>query len=207
MAGLGSALMGTSAMAAPTAPAGPTAMPTVAAPPEADQGLEDGAPASEEEQELYDKFVSGGMEILWDETFVPQFKEMLADGDPVSAIGTVVSQISGRLVKKAMEDGVKLPGDVVMHGSLEVTEQAGELAERLGSPVDEPALEEAYYSAIQRLGPMLDAEGISDPEGEEEDQQVLAGMEQDGRLDQLLETIRNSQTVVGPGRSALEEAI
>lgn len=209
MAGFGAALRGQAPAPQPAAalPPGQQApMPTDPAL-EEEQDLDGGEPASPEEQDMYNRFVTGGMLMLFDEKFVPQFKSMLDDGDLPGGIGEAVAQIGGRVASEAQRSQMQLPGDVIMHGTMELTEQAGELAEKLtDSEIDEPTLEAAYYKALERLKPIMETSGVIDEQGAAEDEAIIAGMQETGQWDELMAMIQQAQQG-GSGRKMLEEAV
>lgn len=158
-----------------------------------DEDLDGGEPASPEEQEIYNRFVAGGMMMMYDERFFPRFGEMMKSQEPKEGVADAVSMVATRTVQESKKAGFEIPGDVVLAGTKELTEQAADAALKFGVDLPEPDVEEAYYLALDKTRVALQGAGLMEPEAMAEDQQTLKGMRDDGRLEQVLAMVREAQ--------------
>lgn len=187
MAGLGTALQQPPApQSAPMAPAGaPPAqggMPPAAPQPEMTPGTE---PASPQEQEMYDKFVSMALLALYDKKMMPKTLELLkgAGGAIEDKVGQVVAGITQRVYDSAKESGVQLPGDVVMNAVVEIVEAVVELAEKAKvAEFDQDMIDNCYYAAMDMIGQQAEAQGLYGDDMKANDAAALQQMSESGEL-------------------------
>ncbi len=105
---------------------------------------------SPEEQAQYEEFVLNGVQILHDEKGLETMLQSIGgDGDPVEGLATTVSSIVMRLEDSAAQSGQQISSDVVMHGGVEIMEQAVELAEQAGLEISEKQMESALVVAFE----------------------------------------------------------
>ena len=73
---------------------------------------------SSETQSLMDIFITNGMEIIYDEkTADSMLPRISASEEPVKVIAEILVDIVLRLVKEAQTAGMKIPPEIVLHGS------------------------------------------------------------------------------------------
>ena len=141
-----------------------------------------GEPASPEEQEAYDKFVSMALLHMHDEKVAPKLAERMRSGDPVETIGRVGAALGMTLIEKAREAGEEIPGDVILHGGREIIDALVEMAEASGvGPLSEEDAEQAFYVAADEFRDMMQAGGQYDQETAQADAQEIMGNDEVGQ--------------------------
>lgn len=151
-------------------------------------GLE---PASEEEQGIYDTFVSMAMIALYDERMMPQLVRLLKSAnDPVQAVAEIAASVAMRVYTKAQEDGAEIPGDVLLHAGREIVGLVIELAERAGiQPLTPEQAEEAFYAAADIFAGNAEEMGVYTEEIAKQDVQAINEMKASGRFDQVMQAL------------------
>lgn len=150
--------------------------------------------ASPEEQDIYNRVVSLAMLALYDEKAMPEIVNLLkASDDPATEVGNVVANIAMKVFTFAKESGTVVPGEVMMHAGAEITEQVAEVAERVGVPIDEAALEQSFYAALDAYRVMAQEQGDYSDETVQQDMAGLKQMDQDGTIDRLMQSVGQAQ--------------
>ena len=110
-----------------------------------------GGKVSPQEQEQYDKVVSKGMELIYNQKVMPQLVQSIqGDGNPVEGLANVVSMVMLRLDDASAQAGEQMSPGVRAHAAKELLEQVAELAGPKGADVHEfsrQELEAAYQMA------------------------------------------------------------
>jgi hypothetical protein len=155
--------------------------PQTAAPPQ-----DGGQQAPPEMQDAYNEFVGRGTAILWSKPVREGLRTALKKSqDAVSTVAEFSASVSLKAIKDAAAEGKIIPAAVTIQGGQEIVQQAGEIAEKAGRPLQQEELEAAYYLAIDRGRAAAQKEGLLDMDAVGADAQQLEGMKQDGRLDQV----------------------
>lgn len=151
-------------------------------PAEADEGS-----VSPEEQAQYNEFVTNGMSLLHNEKALSGLlKAMKGDDNPVEGLANTVASIVMRIEDSAQKQGVKISGDVIMHGGTELLEQAAELAEKAGvHEFSDKELESALYLAMDIYRTTRQQQGKLPAEQFGQDMQELQAAEQGGSLEEM----------------------
>jgi hypothetical protein len=150
------------------------------------EGDEDNASnVSPEEQEMYDNFVTNGMSIMHSDEGLPALlKAIEGDENPVEGLANAVSAIVMRLEDSAEKQGVEISPDVLMHGGLELMEQAADLAEQAGvHAFTDEEMEGALYIAMDLYRQARQKQGKISQETANEEMGELMAAEQAGTLE------------------------
>lgn len=154
--------------------------------------------ATPEEQEQYDMFVSQAYNLIYDDAMMPQVLKMLeGEGDPIEGLARAASMIISRIRASAIEGGVELSGDVLLHAGTEVLEDLAELskeAEIKDYTQDPDALEAAYFRALDIFRVELQENGELDPQANQADLDLLAQMDEAGELETVFSNLANEDT-------------
>lgn len=146
--------------------------------------------ASPEEQEQYDRFVSRGMELIFDEKMLPGIVDMLeGGGDPVEGLARTSTLVIGRIATAAEKAGEKLHGDVVMHAGTEIVEHLADVSKEAGIKdfeQDPDALEGAYFRTLDQFRMLMTDAGRIDQEAAQRDMDTLQKMDEGGQLEPLM---------------------
>lgn len=142
-------------------------------------GTQDGEFASAEEQAIYQRFVANGLMIIFGEETMPDIVDLLDDEAPEDALATATATVVFRVVTSAMETGVDIPADIILHGGTEIFENIAELMAMSGIAditEDEQAMERAYYKAVDETRMVLQQAGVTHPEEAQSDLMEMESM-------------------------------
>lgn len=164
--------------------------------------------ATPEEQEQYDMFVAQAYNLIYDEKMMPQVVEMLkGEGDPIEGLARTASMIISRVRASAIEGGMELSGDVLLHAGTEVLEDLAELSKEAGVKdytQDPDALEAAYFRALDIFRMELQENGELDPQANQADLELLAQMDEAGELETVFSNLANEDTKAAEESGAAE---
>ena len=167
--------------------------------------------ASPEEQEQYNMFVSQAFNLIYDEKMMPQIIEMLkGEGDPIEGLARAASMVISRIRRSAIEGGVDLSGDVLLHAGTEILEDLADLsreAEIKDYTQDPDALEAAYFRALDIFRVELQENGELDPEANQADLELLAQMDEAGELETVFSNLANEDTKAAEERGMAEAPV
>lgn len=157
--------------------------------------------ASPEEQGQYDEFVNNGLKLIFsEENFDAVVERLKAGDDPVDAVAQSAAQIVARLMDSAEQAGAPIPGDVAMHGGVEIVENLADLAGKVtGQEFSADQLEAATYRAMDAYRDIEANTGKLDQKSAQEDWQALQQANQSGELDQMVAQLQQA----GPQRRGL----
>lgn len=153
------------------------------------RGSEDeGSNVSPEEQKQYDQFVKNGMRLMYSEQGTQAIVQSLAgDGDPVAGLANTVAMVVLRLKESAEKKGAQLSTDVVMHGGLELLEQAADFASQAGIHEYSPEeMESATWKAEDIVRSTLQQQGKLPVDEIGQELEQLMAADQSGQIDQVL---------------------
>lgn len=157
---------------------------------------------SPQEQEQYDQFVTNAMSIMNDKKGIEKILKVIESGDsPANGLANAVAGIVMRVENSARQNGQEISGDVLLHGGMEILEQAADLAEQAGGHAfTEDELESASYIAMDLY---RESSGDKmDQDKQAESMQELQAAEADGSLEQqlpgLAEHAQKNQPQGGP---------
>jgi hypothetical protein len=152
-----------------------------------------GEPASPEEQQMYDDFVTRAKMLIFDqetEEVRPAVVKMLeGDDDPKAALGQTAASIAFRVLQEAEKGGVQIPEDVMMEAGQEIFSDVAQVASAVTGVdfmADDQAYEGAFYIAVDELRQMLTSAGMVDVEQEKAAFQEMAAADADGRLSEMM---------------------
>ena len=190
--GLGATAQGRQPMGRPQIPEAnvPPGTPQQGAPQQgapAGEGMVDATP---EEQQMYDRFISMSMMALYDKKMMPKMMKMIEStpDDPVEGIAEVGAQIAMRVVNKAKDDGIDIPGDIILHAGEELIELIVELVEESGiAQVAPEQAEAAFLTAADKFGKMSREAGSYSKEQEQTDTAELERMSGAGEIDSMVQ--------------------
>lgn len=167
--------------------------------------------ATPEEQEQYNMFVSQAYNLIYDDAMMPQIIEMLkGEGDPIEGLARAASMIISRVRASAIEAGMELSGDVLLHAGTEVLEDLAELskeAEVKDYTQDPDALEGAYFRALDIFRMELQENGELDPQANQADLELLAQMDEAGELETVFSNLANEDTKAAEDSGAAEPPV
>lgn len=147
-------------------------------------GMENATP---EEQDMYDRATALALMALYDEGMLQEVAQTVSEDEaPAEAMGEIAASLTLRVYKEAEDQGVQLSGEVLMHSGAEIVEHIADIAKRVGVPVDEAMMEQAYYHGLDMFRSLAQQSGIYDEAAAQEDVAMLNQMDQDGRLEQML---------------------
>jgi len=161
--------------------------------------------ASPEEQELYERFMSRAMELMYSEKMRPGLKKMLAGGgDPMEGLAKTAAMVTARVAVGAEKKGATLTGDVLFAAGKSIVEDLAEYSTRAGVKdyVEDPkALEGAYYRALDHFRVMMTQAGRAKPDAFKGDMDRLFSMSESGEMEGWLRRLGELEK----GRAAPEE--
>lgn len=151
--------------------------------------------ASPEEQDLYNRVVALYILALYDKKLMPKTNEMFEKiDDPVQGVAEVVSQIGMRVYSKAKEEGIDIPGDVLLHASEEMVDETVEFFEGEGMEAFTPEqTEAAFYATADKFSQAARSLGIYSDDQIQADKVELDRMADSGELTSILEQITAAQ--------------
>jgi len=172
-----------SARAQPGGGAQPLSGSTLNAPPSGDSGEEGNVSA--EEQKSYDEFVANGMSLMNDEKALDVLLQSIqGDGNPIEGLANTVASIVMRVEDSAQQNGVEISGYVLMHGGMELLEQAADLAEQAGvHEFSDTDLESALYLSMDIYRTARQGQGKLDQNKFVQDLEEVKAAEADGSLE------------------------
>lgn len=155
--------------------------------PEGDEMTPGTEPASPEEQEMYDKFVSMALLALYDDKMMPKTVDHLTkQTNKPAAVGEVAAGIFQRVYASAKQSGAQVPGDVLINAMAEIVEATVELSDKLaGTDLTPDQIDEALYKAMDVTRKMLKESGDYTDEMKGQDAAMLQSMSQSGEIDQI----------------------
>ncbi len=141
-----------------------------------------------EEQEQYDRFVTNGMKMLYDEKAVQKLlTSMEGDGNPVEGLANALVQVVMRLEDSSEQAGEKISPDVLLHGGTELLEQMVDLSEQAGGhKFKEKEIESALYLALDTYRTTRQQQGRLDEDALGADMEQLVQADYKGELDSLI---------------------
>lgn len=153
-----------------------------------DRGAEQSANVTAEEQSSYDRFVTNGMQMLYNPQALPQLLESVrGDGNPIQGLANALVTLVTRLEDSAEQAGDQVSGDVMLHGGTELLEQMVELAEEAGvHKFTDEEIESALYLAMDTYRTTRQQQGRLPEEQLAADMQQLVQADVAGELEQLL---------------------
>lgn len=173
-------------------PMAPAAQPTA---PQADPMagvLEDASP---EEQELYDTYVALTLLALYDEQLAKPVAEMMRRAnDHVSVVAEIAAAAAMRTYQQAREEGVDIPGEILMHGGQEITDAVIEIAEASGAePFTPDMAEQAFLQAADTFAEGAEELGVYGQEVMAQDMQAINEMKASGRFDAIMAQLSSAR--------------
>lgn len=82
--------------------------------------MDDGVPASPEEQALYDQIVNRALKMIDDPRMEGAVTKRLQQGDPAEAAGGAAAMVLRHVVQSAQAQGVQIPDDVLEEAGAEI---------------------------------------------------------------------------------------
>lgn len=144
-----------------------------------------GAPP--EEQELYNATVGQAYNLIYDDKVMPRVLNRLSASDPVDGLAATTVMVMDRVEDSAEKQGVKIPGDVMLHAGMEVMgDLAGLAKDARIHEYDKAEKEAALYQALDQYRQMRDGQGRLDKQAIRQDWDMLMQAEQEGRLEDVL---------------------
>jgi hypothetical protein len=131
---------------------------------------EEGTPASPEEQQMYDEFVTRAKSLIWDqkkEEARPEIVKSLQDGDPVEALAQTAAAVFFKVDQAAAKAGMQIPDDVKMAAGEEVFSDVAQVASVVTDvdfTADEELYDKAYLMAVDEVAQMESGAGMIDKE-------------------------------------------
>jgi hypothetical protein len=143
---------------------------------------------SEDEQAAYDQFVGNALMLIYDEKSMPSVVKMLeGNGNPKEGLAGAAVSIVQRLHESATNAGREIPGDVMLHGGLQIVEELAELQADAGiAKLAAGEVEGAYYRALDMYREHLQKTGAIDQQALEQDMVTMANADKAGRLDEVV---------------------
>lgn len=130
-----------------------------------------GTPATEEEQDAYNRFVGMALMALSEKGFMEQAAKAIGDNpskeDAMAKIGTT---IVGRIYQASREQGAPVQPSVLLHGGAEIMQQIGEFATAAGHEVTPEQVETAFFLAADEMNDILAQQGALGEELAPEDE-------------------------------------
>lgn len=146
---------------------------------------EGGQKPTPEQQAAYDRYVGAAMMHIYTPKVIDKIVQSISPEDPVATMGRAAANVGFVVMKKAEQDGQKVPPEVLLHGGKEVVAAIAELYERKGGQELAPEqVEQAYYVAADDFRQMMQGEGSIDPESAQQGMQELQAMAQSGAFDE-----------------------
>jgi len=165
---------------------------------------QNGAPglehASSKEQELYNRTVTLFMTALYDKKMLPKHLAFIEKAaDPVEGVAEVASLLTMRVYTKAREDGIEIPGDILLQaGKDEIVPLVVEVAEEAGiAEFDQSQIDAAFYSAADKFTEAMRNMGVYTDEQRAEDLQTFDQMSDSGEMEALLQKVGAAQQQEG----------
>ena len=153
------------------------------------------APAQEDESNVtpelqaeYNRFVTNGMRMLYNQKAMPQILESIrGDGNPVEGLANALVMLVMRLEDSAAQQGQQIDGDIMEQGGAELLEQMVDLAEKAGvHKFKEKEMESALYLAMDLYRTTRQQQGRLPEEQLAADMQELMRADQAGELEQMI---------------------
>lgn len=152
-----------------------------------DPNATEGENVSPEEQAQYDKLVTNGMELMYNDKTMPQLlKSIASGGNPVEGVANALTTVFMRLEDSGEKAGFKAGGDVKIHAATELMEQMVELAEAAGIHEFTPKeMERAYLLATDNYRVARQKQGKLPVEELQSDMGALMQANEQGTLDEM----------------------
>lgn len=159
--------------------------------------------ASPEEQEMFDRFVTRGMEMIYDDRMFPKVVDMLdggageedEEGDPDTGLAMTAEMVVSKVQDMAEQAGQKLPGDVLFHAGLDIIEELAEVSRRAkikDYSQDPDALERATFKALDLYREKAQKSGKLDQGVAKQDLDTLMQMDSNGQLNKTMRDLASS---------------
>jgi hypothetical protein len=150
-------------------------------PMEGEDEMEDGEPASDQEQMQYNDLVTGAMSMLYEnpdtaQQIAQKLKGEIGQGRPDVAIGKQAATIMLSLVGGLKQQGLQPDPDIVLNAGMEVLAEIIEIAERTGlvKPGDEQLAQDAAFEATNYFGDQEMKNGSITPEMQAQAKEMVA---------------------------------
>lgn len=139
-----------------------------------DDGPPGAKPVTPELQQEYEKFVSMGLLMLFDEKTLSKTLDLLESSpNLIDTVAKVVSGVVVRLYAAARKQGEEITPEVVLHGGWEILTEVAALAVEAGiGELSEDDLETAFYIGADVTRQMMDKQGLIQPELDRPDEGV-----------------------------------
>lgn len=157
-----------------------------------DEQVQDGEPASPEEQAAYERFVANAMELVYNEkgnyaALRTVLDRLRAAEDPIEGLASVATYVFMALVKSAAGKGVQITPDVMMQGGFDIIADLADLSKRAKiHTYTEEETEGAYYRAADMVREQMQAAGMVDQEKSATELEMMRLAEEQGKLDEVL---------------------
>lgn len=127
-----------------------------------------GQPASAQEQEIYNEFVTGALNYLHEPKRVDGTLKALQTQDPGTGVANVAAAVITKAASDMQRDGKPLPFEVIIHGASEIFDNVAEIAKEAGLvdfDQDQKAAARAYVTTFDTMRVQLQQMGLIDKTG------------------------------------------
>jgi hypothetical protein len=146
-----------------------------------------GQQATPEEQQIYEKFVNNALNLVYDEKgqMRPEVVESLKNPDPVKGLATAVASIVFSADKSAENAGLKVDGEILLHGGAEIARAIADYAGEAGiHKFTDQEMEAVGAQASDKFRELL-GKGVNQ-QAAQEDFQAMIQASKSGNLDSIL---------------------
>ncbi len=156
--------------------------------------------ATPEQQAEYNKFVSMGTLLLYDDAYMPKARAVLADGDnTVEDMARIGVAIATRLYLGAKKQGQEIDSAVILHGGWELMHEIREFAVAAGAgEITLEQTETAFLIAADMFRSTLEGRGLIDKEAMAKDFEEIRAQQGDDTLRQIAERVNAARQVKPP---------
>ena len=152
------------------------------------QAVEETPNVTPQEQKEYERFVSNGLNMIYDPKGLKKIVKSLRGGDnPVEGLANTLVSVVQRLEQSARQSGNEVSGDVMLQGGVELLETLVEMSEKAGiHEFSEKDMETALFMAMDNYRFIKQSQGQLPDEVMKADFQRMLQAEQDGTLEDIL---------------------
>jgi len=168
-------------------------------------GEQEGAPnVTPEEQKAYEQFVGNALTMISDpKTRSGILASLEGDGNPQEGLAMTASTVVKQVADSARQNGMKLSGDVLLHGGQEIVESLADVQASAGiADLSDKEIEGAFFRGLDLYREMSTKDGSLDPATFEEDFRSIVAANKEGRLDELVPGITEAAAAMGGGPQA-----
>lgn len=150
--------------------------------------MEEESNVSPEEQEVYDQVVGNALKLISDpKTRSGILDTLKGDGNPREGLAMAAATVAKRVMDSASQNGVKVPGDVMLPAGQEIVEALAEVQANAGiADLSEDEIEGAFLRGLDLFREMATADGSLDAEPFKQDFAAMVEADKAGSLDQVV---------------------